>query len=384
MNDSLTGLSDREWQVWNHIHKNGPVTRTELTEKLRLKLSTLSRAMKALTDRGLIFESGTSGSSGGRKPSEFDAAPAGIYVVGVDISRTYAQIVLMNLKNQILEKERFAMDDGMTPQRCAGAVAGALERMTAALAIQKSEIVGIGVGTVGPLRREDGVLLSPKGFPNRAWSDTVPLGALLRQKTGMPCVVDNGANAAALLEYYFGAGRGSRCVAYIHCGVGIRSAVIRDGAVLRSMNDAEDAFAQMTIDINGGCVEDYVSLQAIRVRYGARTGRQISYAELFSRAGTGEEAACEAFAASAAVLSMGISNMAKLLNPDMVILSGPLVENYAPYYAVCMKAFRGRSEQNRQTAFSKSGTFGEDVVAVGAGLVCIESMERHFRKEGKQ
>jgi predicted NBD/HSP70 family sugar kinase len=234
------------------------------------------------------------------------------------------------------------------------------------------------------MNREDGILLHPQGFPNSAWNDHVQLKDLLQKKTEIPCEIDNGANTAALGEFLFGSGRGYKCVAYIHCGVGIRTAIIKDGLILRTMNDREDAFAHMSVDFNGslckcggkGCLESYVSLESISLRYNTSTGNHIGYKELFDRAADNDEAAVEAFNYSAKILGVGISNLAKLLNPDIVILSGPLMSNYDPFYSICVDAFHERNSLNNKLIFSKEGLFKEDVVAIGAGLMAIE---QHFK-----
>lgn len=372
MNNIFAGLTDREIDVLNIIHKCGSVTKNDLIENLNIKLSTLNRAMKVLENRKLIFESGISDSSGGRRPSEFSIVQDGIYIAGVDISRTYSQVALVNLKNQVINKYQINMDADTTPTGCVDKITEAIEHISTEVAVKKGKIIGIGVGTVGPMNRETGILLHPKGFMNPEWNADVPLKELLQQKTGIPCEIDNGANTAALLEYHFGAGRGCHCIAYIHCGVGIRSAVVRDGIILRTMNDTDDAFAQMTMDINGGYLENYVSLEAIRNRYCKNAEKKITYDELFSIATGADDAATEAFRYSARILGMGISNLSKLLNPDLVILSGPLVSKFEPYYSICMKSFREHNTQNDKTVFSKGGDFKDSVVADGAALMFIE------------
>jgi predicted NBD/HSP70 family sugar kinase len=241
-------------------------------------------------------------------------------------------------------------------------------------------LIGLGIGMVGPMNRKSGTLLHPQDFPNPAWDDEVPLKNLMQEATKLPCEIDNGANTAVLAEYLFGVGREHQSVAYIHCGVGIRSAVIRDGMIIRTMNDSEDAFAHMTIDINGtsckcgskGCLENYVSLEAIRLQFCSITGKDIGYKGLFSRATGGDATAVDAFKSSARILGVGISNLSKLLNPDLIILSGPLVSNHEPYYSVCINSFLELNSKNSAPAFSKEGTFKEEVVAIGAGLMIME------------
>lgn len=371
MNDKQSGMTERERALFACIHKNGPVTKGRLADTLNLALSTLDRSMRALEDRGLICACGRSDSSGGRKPAEFDVAPGAAYVLGVDLSRTYTQAVLADLKNHVAARSRFPMDAAVTPQVCTGRLAGALERMCRESAVPMKSLLGVGVGAVGPMDRENGVLLHPKGFANPAWGQRVPLKALLEEKTGLPCVVENGANAAALLEYRFGAGRGRRCVAYLHCGVGIRSAVVRDGAVLRALNDSEDAFARMAVEPGGRRLEDFVSLESVCRRYREQTGEDVSYDTFFFRASRGDPAAARELALSAEILGMGIGNLARLLGPELILLSGPLVSSYAPYYAQCAAACRRRDGEGGPELRRVENT-RENVVALGAALTFLQ------------
>ncbi len=370
MNDRKGGMAERERALFACIHQNGPATKSRLADTLSLPLSTLNRSMRALEERGLIRACGCSDSSGGRKPAEYDVAPGAAYVLGVDLSRTYTQAVLADLKNHVAARSRFAMDAAVTPQVCTGKIADALERMCREAGVPMKRVLGIGVGAVGPMNRESGVLLHPKGFENPAWGQRVPLGALLEEKTGLPCAVENGANAAALLEYWFGAGRGRRCVAYLHCGVGIRSAVVQNGAVLRTLNDGEDAFARMAVEPGGGRLEDFVSLESVCSRYRKQTGEEISYGTFFFRASRGDTAAVRELALSAEILGMGIGNLARLLGPELVLLSGPLVSSYEPYFAQCAAACR-RWDGEGGPVLRRVENMQESVVALGAALTFL-------------
>lgn len=388
MHDFLTGLTGRDFEILNYIQKNGPVTKHNLLERMNLKLTTLNRSMNLLESKKLVVESGVSASTGGRRPVEYDVAASGIYTIGVDISRTYTEVVVMNLKLQVLQKNRFDMDETMSPQRCVAGIADTIKRMLAELFIDKEKIMGIGLGTVGPMNRESGRLLYPPGFPNAEWNDEVPIKDWVEGESGILCEIDNGANTAALVEFHFGIGREYNSIAYIHCGVGIRTAIIKDDLILRAMNDSEDAFAHMTVNFDGipcrcgseGCLESYASLESISQRYKALTGNQINYKELFSRAVGCDEVARETFNKGAKILGVGVSNLAKLLNPNLVILSGPLISNYDPYYSICVRTFYERNSLNNKLVFSREGVFQEDVVAIGAGLMVIE---HKFKQAGR-
>ncbi|HEX3026829.1 MAG TPA: ROK family protein [Clostridia bacterium] len=388
MTDFLTGLGRREIELLNTIRKNGPVTKNGLIEKTGARLTTLNRSMKLLENQKLIAETGTSVSTGGRKPIEYDVTGDSAFAIGVDISRTYTRVIAVNLKMHILKESRFDMDETITPRECADRIASILKQMTSTLSSDQAKVLGVGIGTVGPMDRNSGVLLHPQGFRNPEWNNEVLLKDLLQKKTGLPCEIDNGANTAVLAEFLSGSGRGYHCVAYIHCGVGIRTAVIQNGTILRAMNDNDDAFAHMTIDQNGppclcggkGCLENYVSLASINARYAAITGNSVNDKELFRRAAGLEKEAADAFQKSAGTLGIGISNLAKLMNPDLIILSGPLIANYAPYYSICVDTFTEWNNRNSPVIFQKEGFFKENAVAIGAGLMVIERSFNQTRR----
>lgn len=380
MNALLNGLTIRDLEILDIIYKNGPQTKNDLIEKLNLKLTTLNRSMKVLVNRKLIVESGISESTGGRKPVNYDVAQEGIYTIGIDISRTYVQFLVMNLKQFVLEDYRFDIDSGITPQNCIDKIADEIIRTLSHMAIRSESVIGIGVGTVGPLNREKGSLLYPQGFPNSSWNDDIPIKDMLQNATGIPCTIDNGANTALLAEYLFGSGRGYRCVAYLHCGVGIRSAIIRDGHIIRTMNDRDDAFAHMTVDIHGeqcqcggrGCLENYVSLRAIRQNYFSDSGKYLEFKDLFNHAVRNDQTASRAFTESARILGLGISNLSRLTDPELIILSGPLVSNCEAYYSECIKSFHEQNGQHVGPVFVKEGLFKKDIIAIGAGLVVLD------------
>lgn len=374
MNGIFNGLGSRELALFDYLQKNGPVTKNTAAKTLGIKLSTLNRSMAELEKRALLRESGTVDSTGGRRPSVFDVSPDAFYLAGADISRTRAAAVLLDLKLKPVEIKRLNMNKTITPENCAEEIAAALHGMISGLPGGRASVIGLGVGAVGPMDGEREILLHPLGFPNPAWDAEIPLKAMLEQKTGLDCVMDNGANSAALAETFFGAGRGRECVAYIHCGVGIRSAVIRGGRLIRTMNNGEDALGHMIVDFNAGrTLESYVSLETMLRGKGLN---ETDYPGLFNLASRGEPETAAGFRQSADALGVGISNLARLVNPDMVILSGPTVLRCPPFYGRCLETFRKYSTGTGNPVFSRGGEFGEDAVAVGAGLMVAERILR--------
>lgn len=386
MSEILKQLSDRELEILNIIQKKGSITKKDLQITTELKLTTLNRAMKTLEDKSLIVEVGTSESTGGRKSVEYSVTGRGVYVIGIDISRTYVRLILSNFKMDILKNEEFSLDSSFSPEKTVEKIAYLIEKILAELSINKNEILGIGVGTVGPIDRENGIILTPKGFFNENWSN-VHLKEMIENKVSIPCFIDNGANTAVLAEYFLGKGKGLKSLVYIHCGVGIRSAVITDGIIIRTINDSEDAFEHMIIDAGGercvcgnrGCIEAYSSMEAISKKLKSIIKENINkeaveedYKGILELAAHNNEAT-EIINKGAEFLGIGLANLVRILNPQLVILSGPLIMNYNYYYESAIKVFYKNNCLNNQVIFSKGGEFQENVIAVGAGLMVIEN-----------
>ena len=381
---NLVDLSYREFEILNIIQKRGPITKKDLQIVANIKLTTLNRVMKILEDKKVVVEYGESESTGGRKATEYDISQTDFFVIGIDISRTYVKLVLTNMKLTILKKEEFIMDETYSPGKTVEKVSFIIEQMISNLTIKKNEVLGIGIGTVGPIDRIKGIILNPKNFFNSNWVN-VPIKRLLEEKLCIPCFIDNGANNAALGEYLYGNGKDLKSVAYIHCGIGIRSAIIRAGIIIRTMNDREDAFAHMIVEHNGevcswgnsGCIENYSSIDSIikKINLITKDNRSISeinYRKVLNIELLTNKDAVKIIDKGAEILGIGLANLVRLLNPELVILSGPLIMNFEHYYEKSVKTFYSINRMDNRVVFSKGGRFQEDVIAIGSAAMVVE------------
>lgn len=341
MTQIQSSLNAESKRIFGFLLRKGPMSKGQLAKISGLKLTTLNRMMFPLEELGLIVRAMVGESTGGRKPVVYDVNPQKYYVVGIDISRLYTQIVLANLKMEIVAKYRFDMNRDSRPETTIQHI-----RDCFGLARQKipnGSVLGIGIGTVGPLDRQNGLILNPDNFEAEGWRD-IPLKAIFEKQTGLPVIIDNGANAAVLAETYYGIGKGIQNVLYLNCGVGIRTGIMNSGVFVRTVNDTEDTFAHMVIDMNGkmcrcgnrGCIERYSSIHAIREDYIAglkkddgrkiqKPVEQISYLDICQAAERNDSLARQVLQRAAVLMGTGLANYIQLLNPGIVILSGPLI-----------------------------------------------------------
>jgi predicted NBD/HSP70 family sugar kinase len=386
----LSGLTSESKMIFSLLLHNQALTKSALSELSGIKLTSLNRMMQPLENMELIVKSEIGESTGGRRPVLYDVNTSRYYIVGIDISRTYTQIVLTNLKMQPVKKYRFEMNKKSTPKVTLSIILSWIKDVCDKLKQENGMIIGMGIGTVGPLDRDSGIILNPENFEAPGW-ENIHLKNIFEKRLGIPVVIDNGANAAVLSETYYGIGKGIRNVIYINCGIGIRTGVISSGVFVRNINDSEDAFAHMVVDVKGekcscgnrGCIETYSSIYSIVERFKKLTGidiskhpiEKISYKDICSAAEINDSAAGDIIRTGSTIMGDGLANLIKLLNPGIVILSGPLIKHSQLFYKVCTETAINKSHIQRdgKIIFSRGGAFHEKAIAIGAGALVLEN-----------
>lgn len=393
--NNVLGLSKESKNILWIIQKRGPITKKELLSITGLKLTTLNRFMLPLLKKLLIEEIGENESTGGRKPLIYGVNESRYCLIGIDISRTYTRVVLTNLKMDIIRDFEFSMNNDSTPENVVFSVSNKIAQWRREF---KDKIfLGAGIGTVGPIDRDKGLILSPKNFDSSGWYN-INISELLKNNIDMPVIIDNGANMAALAEHYFGSGRGFNNIAYFNCGIGIRTGIIISENIIRTRNDMEDSFAHMVIDINGekcscgarGCIESISSIHSIKEKYinlikeGNRTLiekpiESINYIDICKAAEYGDETAGDIIIKAGEAFGIGISNFIKILNLEFIILSGPLVKHSNIFYnkAVSTALNNYYKIQKNNVVFVKGGFFDDNSIAVGAAANLFEIILKH-------
>ncbi|MDF2987281.1 MAG: transcriptional regulator/sugar kinase [Eubacterium sp.] len=385
----LSDLPIESKKIFSLILHDQALTKAALSELSGLKLTSLSRMMLPLEELKLLVRSEIGESTGGRKPVLFDVDTSRYYLLGIDISRTYTQVIITNLKMQPIKKYRFEMNSESTPKLTLSIILSWIKEVQEKVIKQNGKIIGMGIGTVGPLDRSSGVVLNPENFEAPGW-ENIPLKSIFEKRLEIPVVIDNGANAAVLAETYYGIGKGIRNVIYINCGVGIRTGLISSGVFVRNINDSDDAFAHMMINVNGdrcscgnrGCIETYSSIFSIvekfkelKIEAGERPDDKFSYVDICRAAELNDPHALKVIQEGAEIMGDGLANLTKLLNPGIVILSGPLIKHSRLFYDKCTETAleKCRTHGKEKIFFSNGGFFNDSAISIGAAAMVLES-----------
>ena len=201
---------------------------------------------------------------------------------------------------------------------------------------------GIGISCGGPLSSKKGVILSPPNLPG--W-DNVPMVELTEKRFGTKTMLQNDANACAIAEWKFGAGRGYKNVIFLTFGTGMGAGLILDGKLYSGTTDLAGEVGHIRLEKLGpvgfgkeGSFEGFCSgggiaqLAQIKVRKKLQMGEKVSFcrsleelpnltAKLVADAAfKGDEVALDIYRTCGHYLGAGLSLLIDILNPEIIIL----------------------------------------------------------------
>lgn len=243
-------------------------------------------------------------------------------------------------------------------------------------------VVGLGIGSPGPLNTSSGVVLLT---PNLGWRN-FPLRDRVSAAVGLPATLDNDANCGVFGEWWRGAAQGARIVIGFTIGTGIGGGIVLDGKIFHGASDVAGEFGHMTIDPSGrrcgcgnyGCLEAYASGPAIAARamegvaaglpsrlreYANGSNGPLTAQEVYRAAADGDEFAREVVKDTARFLGIGVANLANVFNPEVVVVLGGVTQAgdqlFGPLRAeVARRAFRPAVEALRIVPGALPGTAG--------------------------
>jgi predicted NBD/HSP70 family sugar kinase len=317
----------------SEIHRDGALTRAELTRRLHLSRSTVGALVADLTDLGILEEHvPTGGSRAGRPSHVVGPRAAGPYAVAVDVDVGKVTSAAVGIGGRILAREE--TDTAGTPDVLVRHIIEAGARLHSRVSAGAWPI-GIGVSVPGTVRRSDGLV---EFAPNLGWRHA-DFGALLaaRAPADLPVSVGNDADLAVLAERARGNARGCDDVVYLMGRIGVGAGIIVNGSPLRGYDGFAGEVGHNVVDSSGpechcgkrGCMETYVGDAALMKLAGRRVPPTTeNVAAVLAGARGGDERAEEAVRTVAQSLGRAIAGLVNLLNPQRVVLGGSFAGVY--------------------------------------------------------
>lgn len=380
--------------VYHFIQQKGPIKKTDLLALTNYKQTTLVRIIDELLQNGFIYESGVEKSSGGRPPILYRIVPTCTYIIGVDISRTHTAIGLLNLEYRLVDKISFSMDRNHTPKIVISKITEAVNSFKLRYGLMNDDILGIGIGSVGPLDRERGIILNPEFFLANGWDD-VPIVKELEDKLSIYTVLENGANSAVLGEFYQSPFENQNTL-YCISGMGLRCGMLANGQVVKSKTGDASSFGHMIIDIDGkecvcgnkGCLLSYISYNSLvdtiisRINKGEKSiitewltdgVHNMTLAVIMKASKLNDDLVNQVILESAYYYGIGLANMINVLHPDHIILNGPFISEHPIYFEKVVKTAKKYTFYPNDRSYFSKGVLKENAVLVGAAVHLFNS-----------
>lgn len=267
------------------------------------------------------------------------------YVIGADLGGTKIELGLVDPQDRIIARKRIVTEAQRGAASVVDRIAACVEELAGQLPAGE-RIAALGMCTPGPVDHINGILLDP---PNVQGLHYAPLGSLLQERLGMPVRLEHDAKAAALGEYYFGAGRGEQSMVYIIVGTGVGAALIMDGVVYRGMHNSAGEFGHTVLDRNGllcscgnrGCVETFMSGPRLGQWYeimqnearttgddfpGTSLTSPLAGEEVTRLAAQSDPVALAVMTQAGEALGAAIATLAMIVNIDLYVIGGSVAK----------------------------------------------------------
>ena len=230
---------------------------------------------------------------------------------------------------RVLRRDAFPTAETVTPEATMERLAQFSEAALRAHGLNAGRVLRLGVSCGGPLDSKSGRVLGPPNLPG--WDD-VPLTAWAEKRLGVPAQIQNDANACALAEWWWGAGRGCDSIIFLTAGTGMGAGLVLDGRLYAGRTDLAGEVGHIRLGDEGpwgfgknGSFEGFCSGGGIARLSEMRTGKTRTAREVFEDAAKGDVGAAAVVEESCKRLGQALAILIDVLNPERIILGSIFV-----------------------------------------------------------
>lgn len=311
------------------------------------------------------------------------------YSIGIDLGGTKILIGLVEKESgKVVSHIKKKTKKEKGPENIVRKMVEGVEELLEESGESFTEISSIGIGSAGQIDRKNGIII---GAPNLDCYN-LNLKEILQDKFNIPVFVGNDVEVATIGEQKFGAGKGCADFVCVFIGTGIGSAIVKNGHIIYGATGTAGELGHIIVDLNGrpcacgahGCLEAYASRSAIetRIEGALKKGRKSCISEYLEegKAITSsmirksiereDELVTQCVSEASEYLSGGLASVINLINPELIILGGGLIEAVDYFYKQTIKKAKSKSlpVPAEKIRFSKT-ILGDYSGVIGAALL---------------
>jgi len=326
------------------ICTSNPISRIALSKKTQLSKMSVTNIINEFIEKQIVIESKEtpknlmSQTSVGRTPILLTVNPSAFLAIGVYIARDFCEVALIDITGFVAYKQKtlFASIESK-----ASFMKKIIEQINATLTINQlsiKQITGIGIASIGPLDIPQGVILEPPNFHGLV---TIPIVSILKKQYACPIFINNDMNASALAEKYYGIAKDHKDFIYVGITNGIGAGIIINNKLFIGHNGFSGEFGHTTIHMDGptcvcgnkGCLEIYANIPEVIQKFNDAIELGVisslkstpSWPDIVAHAKKGDELCLKLLQHLASYISIGLTNLANLFDPEIFILGHDIV-----------------------------------------------------------
>jgi predicted NBD/HSP70 family sugar kinase len=329
---SLSWLRDRNRQrVLDVLRIRGRTSQADIARATGLSRTTIHTLIGELKHEEMVVEvdGRPAGAGSGRPAVQLVLQKTSRAVLGIDFGHSHVQVAVADLAHNVLAERHRDLDVNHRAKEALDFSEEMAAEVLAEVGIDRSRVIGAGIGIPGPVDRERGTAGSATILPG--WVG-LRIADAMQKRLGLPVDIENDANLGALAELTWGAGRDCTNFAYIKAATGIGAGLVIDGALLRGATGTAGEIGHTTLDERGalcycgnrGCLETVASGPAITRLVAEGNGEAPSLAEVIERAAAGDVRCRRAISDAGREIGVAVAGLCNLINPERVIIGGLL------------------------------------------------------------
>lgn len=327
-------------KILSLLHTGGYISAPELSKQLKISLPTCIALLNDLIDKGYVKNIGVGESSGGRKPNLYGLPNNAFYVISCDFARFSASMTICDCYNKFVTP-LVNIDTHIDDPELVEKLYQTAQTLMSEHGIPNEKVIGLGVDMPGLIDSKTGMnyTIKNKGYRN--------VGRDLHKRFNKLVYVDNDARMHAHGEFHFGAAKDYSNAIIIHWSWGLGLGIFVNGQLYSGNNGFAGEFSHIPMVENGdlcicgkrGCLETIASSNTImkRVQQGfenqeissliikyKENPEKITPDDVIDSARSGDEFCISILNEIATAMGKGLSYIIQLLNPAVIVISGPL------------------------------------------------------------
>jgi predicted NBD/HSP70 family sugar kinase len=319
-------------RVIETIYRHPASSRAEITRQTGLARQTVSTAIDELLSVRIVEEHAPEDArprNTGRPPTLLSLAPNAAFAVGLDFGHQHIRVAVCDLSGQPIVDEFSSAEVDHAPTESLDLADELVRNALSNAGIEPDRLLGVGMGLAAPINQTSGELEANEILPG--WHGIQP-AAEMEARLGVPVQIENDANAGALGEKLYGAGRGVDNLVYVRLSAGIGAGIILSGRPYHGSLGVAGEIGHVLSDPQGpicrcgnrGCLETIASPVAVAALLERSVSRPVSIPTLLELVAEHHRGARRAVADAGEKVGTVLAALVNILNPQLLLVGGEL------------------------------------------------------------